>query len=213
MIMKKYVDQTKYRSLIGSLLYLTMFVVCTCARFQYFPKKSHLSAAIRILKYLQGTKDVRLWYLSHVPLNLVGYTNSNLIGCKLDRKSTSDTGHLLGFSLISWHYKKQACVALSTTETKYIATRSCCAHILWLKQQLSDFRVNLKNLLQDEELFLLIFLCCLLFPLCTPKDKVLDCLPRDFVGHLKSNLCLIKPSMSKSFLSIMSFVHNLSFAL
>jgi len=50
-------------------------------------------------------------------------------GCKLDRKSTSGTCHLLGSSLISWHSKKQACVALSTVEVEYIAAGSCCAQI------------------------------------------------------------------------------------
>ena len=66
------VDETKYRGLIRSLLYLTairpdiMFVVCMCARFQYAPKVSHFNAAKRILKYLQGTKDVGLWYPGNV---------------------------------------------------------------------------------------------------------------------------------------------------
>jgi len=112
------VDQTKYRGLIGSLLYVTasrldiMFVVCLCARFQSSLKESHLKAAKRILKYLKGTTFVGLWYPSHSPIHLVGYSDSDFAGCKLDRKSTSGTCHLLGSSLISWHNKKQACVAL-----------------------------------------------------------------------------------------------------
>jgi len=110
--------QTKYNGLIGSLLYLTasrpdiMFVVCLCARFQSCPKESHLKATKRILKYLKGTTSVGLWYPSHSPIHLVGYFDSDFAGCKLDRKSTSGTCHLLGSSLISWHSKKQACVAL-----------------------------------------------------------------------------------------------------
>jgi len=62
------VDQTKYRGLIDSLLYLAasrpdiMFVVYLCARFQSSPGKSHFKAAKRILKYLKGTKSVGLWY-------------------------------------------------------------------------------------------------------------------------------------------------------
>jgi len=91
-------------------------------------------AAKRILKYLKRTTKVSLWYPSEVPLNLVGYSNSDFAGCKLDRKSTSGTCHLLGSSLMSWHSKKQACVALSTTEAEYIATRSCCAQNLRIKQ-------------------------------------------------------------------------------
>jgi len=73
-------DQTRFRGLIGSLLYLTtsrpniMFNVCLCARFQAQPKESHHMAAKRILKYLKRTIDVRLWYPSEVSLNLIGYS-------------------------------------------------------------------------------------------------------------------------------------------
>jgi len=115
-------DQTKYRGLIGSLLYLTastpdiMFSVCLCARFQAKSKESHYMAAERILKYLKGTIDVRLWYPSEVSLNLISYSDSDFARCKIDRKRTSGMCHLLGSSLMSWHNKKQACVALSTAE-------------------------------------------------------------------------------------------------
>jgi len=130
------VDETKNRGLIGSLLYLTasrpniMFAVCMCARFQYAPKESHFNAAERILKYLQGTKGVGLWYPSNISLSLTGYSNLDFAGCKIYRKSTSGTCHLLGSSLISWQCKKQACVALSTAEAEYIATGSCCAQTI-----------------------------------------------------------------------------------
>jgi len=82
-------------------------------------------AAKRILKYLKGTIDVGLWYPSEVSLNLIGYSDSDFAGCKIDRKSTSGTCHLLRSSLISWHSKKQACVALSTPKAEYITTGSC----------------------------------------------------------------------------------------
>ncbi|XP_068498213.1 secreted RxLR effector protein 161-like [Phaseolus vulgaris] len=147
----KEVDQTKYRGLIGSLLYLIasrpdiMFVVCLCARFQANPKESHLKATKRILKYLKGTTNVGLWYPSHSPIHLIGYSDSYFAGCKLDRKSTSGTCHLLGSSLISWHNKKQACVAFSTAEVEYIDVGSCCAQILWLKQQLEDFGLKISK--------------------------------------------------------------------
>jgi len=136
----KSVDQTKYRGLISSLLYLTasrpdiMFAVWLCARYQANPKESHFNAAKRILKYLKGTSSVGLWYPSHSPIHLIGYSDSDFAGCKIDRKSTSGTFHLLGSILISWHSKKQACVALSTAGAEYIAAGSCCAQILWLKQ-------------------------------------------------------------------------------
>jgi len=129
------VDQTKFRGLIGSLLYLTAsrpditFVVCMYARFQANPKESHFNAAKRILKYFKGTTTVGLWYSNEATLNLKGYSDSDFAGCKLDRKNTSGTCHLLGASLISWNSKKQACVALSTIEAEYIPVGSCCAQI------------------------------------------------------------------------------------
>jgi hypothetical protein len=147
----KSIEVSKYRGLIGSLLYLTasrpdiMFSVCLCARFQANPKESHLTAAKRILKYLKGTVNVGLWYPKDANLALIGYSDSDFAGCKLDRKSTSGTCHLLGSSLISWHSKKQACVALSTAEAEYIAAGSCCAQILWMQQQLKDFGVSLDH--------------------------------------------------------------------
>jgi len=91
---------------------------------------SHFTAIKKILKYLQGTTTVGLWYPSEVSLNLVGYSDFDFAGCKIDRKSTSGTCHTLRSSLISWHSKKQACVALSTAEAEYIAAGSCCAQSL-----------------------------------------------------------------------------------
>ena len=93
-----------------------MFVIYMCARFQSDPKDSHFNVAKRILKYLQGTKEVGLWYLCNVSLNLTGFSDPDFACFKIDRKSTSGTSHMLGSRLISWHCKKQTCVALSTTK-------------------------------------------------------------------------------------------------
>ncbi|XP_068486649.1 secreted RxLR effector protein 161-like [Phaseolus vulgaris] len=152
------VDQTKFRGLIGYLLYLTtskpdiMFVVCLCARFHSNPKDSLFKAAKQILKYLKGTSTVGLWYPSHSSIHLVGYSDSDFVLCNLDREKTSGTCHLLGSSLISWHSKKQASVAFSIAEAEYIVVGSCCAQILWIKQQLEDFglKVNKVPLLCDN---------------------------------------------------------------
>jgi hypothetical protein len=114
------VDQTLYRSMIGSLLYLTasrldiMFSVCMCARFQSNPKKAHLRVVKRILRYLKHTPSVGLWYPKGATFDLIGYSDSDYAGCKIDRKSTSGGCHLLGRSLVSWTSKKQNSVALST---------------------------------------------------------------------------------------------------
>ncbi|XP_068487091.1 uncharacterized mitochondrial protein AtMg00810-like [Phaseolus vulgaris] len=130
----KGVYQTQYRGLIGSLLYLTAVDRISCLLFVF----------VQDIKQIQRNLTSRLQK---------GFSNISkelpmlVYGCKLDRKSTSGTFHLLGSSLISWHSKKQACVALSTAEAEYIAAGSCCAQILWLKQQLADFGLKINKVL------------------------------------------------------------------
>ncbi|KAG5561088.1 hypothetical protein RHGRI_004190 [Rhododendron griersonianum] len=143
--MGKPFDEKKYRGMIGSLLYLTasrpdiMFSVCLCARFQSSPKESHYLAVKRIFKYLIGTPNLGLWYPKGTSIDLIGYSDADFAGCAIDRKSTSGTCQFLGDSLVSWFSKKQHYVALSIAEAEYVAVGSCCAQVLWMKQQLDDF--------------------------------------------------------------------------
>jgi hypothetical protein len=145
------VDQKIYQSMIENLLYVTasrpdvMFSVCICARFQASLRKSHLKATKRILRYLKHTQNIRLWYPKGAKFELVGYSDSDYAGCKVERRSTSGTYQLLGRLLVSWSSKKQNSVALSTTEAEYIATGSCCVQILWMKATLNDFRIKFKQ--------------------------------------------------------------------
>ena len=98
----KSVDQSLYHSMIGSLLYLTasrpdiIFSVCLCARFQANPKESHLSAVNRILRYLKHTPSICLWYPKGSSLDLLGYSDSDFVGSRVDRKSTSGVATCLG---------------------------------------------------------------------------------------------------------------------
>ena len=123
-----------------------------CLHLKY-PTESHLKATKRILRYLKGTHDVGLWYPKGPNFELIGYSDSDYGGCKIDRMSTSGTCQLLGRSLVSWSSKKQNSVALSTAEAEYIAVGSCCAQILWMKATLKDFGINFKQvpLLCDNE--------------------------------------------------------------
>jgi hypothetical protein len=129
----KPVDQKLYRSMIGSLLYLCasrpdiMLSVCMCARFQANPKACHLVAVKRILRYLVHTQNLGLWYPKGSFFDLLGYSDSDYAGCKVDLKSTTSTCQFLGRSLVSWSSKKQNCVALSTAEAEYIAVGTYCA--------------------------------------------------------------------------------------
>nr|GEV86321.1 uncharacterized mitochondrial protein AtMg00810-like [Tanacetum cinerariifolium] len=91
----KDVDVHLYRSMVGSLMYLTssrpdiMFVVCACARFQVTPKVLHLHAVKRIFRYLKGQPKLGLWYPKHSPFNLEAYTDTDYVGASLNKKSTT----------------------------------------------------------------------------------------------------------------------------
>jgi len=139
------VDQKEYRSMIDSLLYLTVtrpdihFTVCLCNRFQSSLRTSHRQAVKRIMRYLRFTPEFGLWYSSSSTLSLCGYSDADFARCHLDRKSTSGTCQFLGSSLISWSSRKQSSVAQSMTEAKYVANASCCSQLLWMTYTLHDF--------------------------------------------------------------------------
>jgi hypothetical protein len=155
----KSVDQKVFRSMIGSLLYLCAFrpdimlSVCMCARFQANPKECHLIDVKRIFRYLVHTPNLGLWYPKGSTFDLLGYSDSDYVDCKVDRKSTTETCQYLGRSLVSWSSKKQNLVALSTTEDEYVAYGACCAQLLWMKQTWSDYGCKFSKipLLCDNE--------------------------------------------------------------
>jgi hypothetical protein len=102
----EHMDHNEYRSMIGSLLYLTamrldiQISVCLRARFQESPRTSHQQAVKRIFRYLRHTPDFGLRY-SASSLALHGFSDDDFAGCRLDRKSTSGTCQFLGSSLVS----------------------------------------------------------------------------------------------------------------
>ncbi|GJS50503.1 ribonuclease H-like domain-containing protein [Tanacetum coccineum] len=120
------VDVHLYRSMIGSLMYLTtsrpdiMFAVCACARYQVAPNISHLLAIKRIFRYLKE-KQLKIGSLQ---LEVVSF---------------------LGNRLISWQCKKQTMVATSTTKVEYVAAASCYGQVLWIQNQLLDYGYNFMN--------------------------------------------------------------------
>ena len=144
----KLADQTMYRCMIGSLLYLTasrpdiMFSTCVCARYQSAPRESHLTAVKRIFRYLKGTPTLGIWYPANSTTNLVAFSDSDYAGCKMSRKSTSGGCQFIGNCLVSWQSKKQTSVATSTAEAEYIAAASCTSQIQWLQNQLLDYGIK-----------------------------------------------------------------------
>ncbi|GJS47211.1 retrovirus-related pol polyprotein from transposon TNT 1-94 [Tanacetum coccineum] len=145
------VDSTKYRGMIGSLLYLTasrpdiMFSVCLCARFQEAPKTSHLEAVKRIFRYIKGTTHLGLWYPKGTGIETVVYADSDHAGDYVDRKSTSGICMFVGCCLTSWFSKKQTALAISTTEAEYVSAGKACQQALWMKQALIDYDVRLDD--------------------------------------------------------------------
>ncbi|GJR71377.1 retrovirus-related pol polyprotein from transposon TNT 1-94 [Tanacetum coccineum] len=123
----KAVDPTRYRGMIGTLMYLTssrlgmIFVVCMCARYQAKPTEKHLHAVKQIFLYLSGTINMGLWYLMDSCIALTAFADADHAGCQDTRKSTSGSMQLLGDILVSWSLNKEKSMAISSTEAEYIA--------------------------------------------------------------------------------------------
>jgi hypothetical protein len=98
--------------MIDSLFYLStsipdiIFSVCICARFQSAPKECHLRAVKRIIRYLVITPYLGLWYPKGAHFELIGYSDVDYAGCKVNSKSMSRTCQFLGRSLVCWSSKK-----------------------------------------------------------------------------------------------------------
>nr|GEY34889.1 copia protein [Tanacetum cinerariifolium] len=114
------VDATKYRIMIDALMYLTssrldiVHATSLCARYQATPTKKHLKEVKRIF-------------------------HADYTVCKDTFKSTSGGAQFLGEKLVSWSSKKQDCMMLSTAEAEYVSLSACCAQVLWMRTQLTDY--------------------------------------------------------------------------
>ena len=106
------VSDKLYWGTIKSLLYLTtsrpdmQLSVGICTKFQSNPKRSHLNAIKRILRYLVGTTNLGLWYEKGTLCDVTSYCDADFVGDRFERKSTSDYYCFLGKSLITWSSKK-----------------------------------------------------------------------------------------------------------
>nr|GEW70482.1 hypothetical protein [Tanacetum cinerariifolium] len=140
-----------YRSMIGSLMYLTasrpdiMFADSACSRNQVTPTTSNLEAVKKIFKYLKGQPKLGLWYPRESPLVLTAYSDSDYVGANKDRKSTTGGCQFLGRRLISWQCKKQTIMATSSTEAEYVVAANCCAQPNGSRGWISDFQVLYMN--------------------------------------------------------------------
>ena len=119
-----------------------MFNVCLRARFHSCPKDSHFIAVKHIIRYLKGTIEIGLCYPKIGQFSMTSFSDADYVGCRVDRKSTSGTCQFLENCLVSWSFKKQNSVALSTVEAEYIAAGACCAQVLWIKHTLPNYDLH-----------------------------------------------------------------------
>ena len=106
------------------------------------PYSSHLDAANRVLCYLKGSVGKGLFLSASSSLTLVGYANSNWVGCPTTRRSTTGYFTMLGFSPIFWKTKTQPTVSRSSTEAEYRSLAALTFELQWLKYLLSNLGIN-----------------------------------------------------------------------
>ncbi|GJV16385.1 retrovirus-related pol polyprotein from transposon TNT 1-94 [Tanacetum coccineum] len=120
------VDATKYRSMIGALMYLTssrpdiVHATCLCARYQAKTTEKHLKEVKRIFHYLWGTINMGLWFMKDSGFELTGFSDADYAGY---------------------------CTALSTAEAEYVSLSACCAQVIWMRTQLTDYGYHFDKIL------------------------------------------------------------------
>ena len=149
----------EYQQLIGSLMYLMLgtrpdlaFAITFLSQFSSLPNKSHMQAAKRILRYLKGTSQFSPTFYPDKRLTVTGYVDASYANNLDDRRSYGGYIFKLGKSTISWCATKQKTVALSTTESEYMALSLAAKHGIWIKSFLGEIDVIPEvNLLGDNQ--------------------------------------------------------------
>ncbi|KAL0423113.1 UNVERIFIED_CONTAM: Retrovirus-related Pol polyprotein from transposon TNT 1-94 [Sesamum radiatum] len=137
-------DATMYQKLVGSLIYLTLtrldisFVVGVMSRYLQNPKKSHLEAVHRILRYVKSTLGYGIMFKKGEDCRLVGYCDADYAGDHDTRRSTTGYVFILGSEAGSWCSRRQPTVSLSTTEAEYWAAVMAAQENTWLVQLLKE---------------------------------------------------------------------------
>nr|GFC37209.1 uncharacterized mitochondrial protein AtMg00810-like [Tanacetum cinerariifolium] len=148
----KALDPLHYCGMIGTLLYLTasrpdlQFAICMCARYQARPTEKHVHAVKKIFRYLCGIVHRGLWYPKDSSVALTAFADADHAGCQDTHRSTSGSVQFLGERLISWSSKRQKSAGISSTEAKHIAISGCCAQIVWMRSQFSDYGLGFNKI-------------------------------------------------------------------
>ena len=132
--------RTKYQSLIGTLLYITLgtrpdisYAVTRLSQYSAHPTSEHLKAAMHILRYLNGTRSLQIVYRGASRSGLIGYSDSDWAENKDDRHSTTGYVHFMADAAVSWVSRRQKTVALSSTEAEYMALSDSSRQVAWLR--------------------------------------------------------------------------------
>jgi hypothetical protein len=144
-------DATSYRSLTGMLQYLTFsrpdiaYAVQQVCLHMHTPRKPHLTALKRILRYLRGSLDYGLLLRPFPTSELVVYTDADWAGCPDTHRSTSGYAVFLGANLVSWAAKRQPVVSRSSAESEYRVVANGVAEASWLRQLLHELHSPLQR--------------------------------------------------------------------
>ncbi|XP_022001190.1 secreted RxLR effector protein 161-like [Helianthus annuus] len=136
---KELEDPTMYRKIVGSLIYLTLtrqdiaFEVGVLSRYVQNPRKPHLDAVRRVMRYVKMTLGFGIKFDGEVKLDLVGYCDADYAGDLDTRRSTTRYVFKLGRGVITWCSKRQPTISLSTTEAEYRAATMAAQEIVWLQ--------------------------------------------------------------------------------
>ncbi|KAK1435086.1 hypothetical protein QVD17_00846 [Tagetes erecta] len=145
------VDASRYRRLIGRLLYLQAtrpdiaYAVNVLSQFVADPRNNHMEAANRVLRYLKGTPGQGILLSREGAPVLTAYCDSDWLGCPYTRRSRTGYIVLLGGAPISWKTKKQSVVSRSSAEAEYRAMASTVSEILWIRWLLHDLQVHISS--------------------------------------------------------------------
>nr|GEU49408.1 hypothetical protein [Tanacetum cinerariifolium] len=163
---EKAVDPSHYYGMIGTLLYLKasrhdlQFAICMFAQYQARPTKKHIHAVKMIFRYLRRTVNRGLWYPKDSSIAFTVFAYADHAGCQDTRRSTSGSLQFLENRLISWSSKRQKSAAISSTEAEYISLSGCCAQILWMGSQLTDYGLAFNKIPMYCDNKSAIALCC-----------------------------------------------------
>lgn len=141
-----------YRAAVGSLMYLAVgtrpdisYALGVVSRYMENPKEVHIKALKRIIRYVKGTRNYGIAFNSNSLYTFESYSDADYAGDRNTRRSTSGYICFLGDGPISWCSQQQRCVALSTTESEYIAAAEAAKEISWLKLLFDDIRCSYQN--------------------------------------------------------------------